>query len=66
MSKEGFRALIKLAEQGNDAAQNALGDNFYDGIGVYANRQTAIDWYKKAAAKDVEKAKEALTRLGVR
>jgi len=52
MKDTKFNLLMKLAEQGFDAAQYALGDMYYDGgeeDEVPIDDKKAIEWYSKAA-----------------
>lgn len=40
----------KLAEQGDLDAQLAMGQRYFNGVGVTKNQATAISWWRKAAA----------------
>lgn len=45
-----FNELIRDVKKGDVAAQYELGQMFYNGSrGVRADRQTALEWYEKAA-----------------
>lgn len=45
-----FNELIRAAKKGDVAAQYELGQMFYNGArGVRADRQTALEWFEKAA-----------------
>ena len=46
-----------------EKARLKLGEIYDDGIGVEINTHKAIFWYRKAAAKGNEEAKECLKRL---
>jgi TPR repeat protein len=54
----------KGAEGGDPQSVNNIGALYEGGHGVRANRNTAIEWYRKAAALGNDKAKENLKRLG--
>ncbi|KAJ3112756.1 hypothetical protein HDU96_004210 [Phlyctochytrium bullatum] len=55
----------KAAEKDHCEAQFALGYFFEKGIGTLPNLDTAMDWYKKAAAGGSQRAKARLGRYGV-
>lgn len=46
---DAILGLLKLAEQGNPAAQWRLGCNLYDGTGTQKNEKVGVDWIKSAA-----------------
>ncbi len=52
------------AAKGNNTAMRNIGLMYEKGQGVSQNRQEAVKWYKAAADKGNEKAKEALARIG--
>jgi hypothetical protein len=62
-SAEAFKWYLKAAEQGNAAAQYALGLLYEQGKGTAKDKQIAATWYRKAAEQGNENAKKALTRL---
>ena len=45
-------ALRAQAEQGDTAAQARLGDCYYKGNGVVADKAEAVKWYRKAAEQN--------------
>ena len=47
--EEAFNCYLKQAEQGDDVAQNSLGDCYFNGCGVPQNLEEAFKWYLKAA-----------------
>lgn len=53
------------ADKGYASAQSILGCMYYEGEGITANKNLAIEWYKKAAAQDDEDAQENLKELGI-
>jgi len=57
--------LQKEAESGDDYAQNLLGEMFENGCGVAQDYEKAISCYYRANAKDNDKAKRNLIRLGM-
>lgn len=50
---KAFRIWIKLAKEGDSAAQNNIGWLYENGLGVERNDQKACFWYTKASNKDV-------------
>ena len=54
---ELFRLLSQAANQGDAVAQNNLGYCYEKGEGVEKNLSKAIEWYKKAAEQENERAK---------
>lgn len=55
----------RAAELNNNSAIADIGYMYEYGLGVTANRQLAIDWYKRAATLGNSWAKDNLKRLGV-
>ena len=53
------------AERGDIASLIRLGEFYEDGVGVEKNISKAIYWYRKAALKDSDEAKDNLRRLNV-
>jgi len=53
---------LRLAEQGDAAAQNNLGDMYYIGEGVPENDAEAVKWFRKAAEQGLA---EAQVNLGI-
>ena len=53
-------ALRTLAEQGDAAAQNCLGDCYYTGDGINADKPEGVKWYRKAAEQGYTKAQISL------
>jgi len=51
-----FREKLKEANAGNSNAQYDIGAMYQNGRGVAANRDKAIEWYRKAAAQNDPKA----------
>jgi TPR repeat protein len=58
-----FEEKLQEARQGNSNAQLDVASMYQNGRGVSANRSEAIQWYKKAAAQDNEKAVSRLQLL---
>lgn len=58
-----FKEKLQEAIQGNSNAQFDIGSMYQNGRGVSPNRREAIEWYKKAAAQDNEKAVSRLNLL---
>lgn len=54
----------KAAEQGNDEAQDMLGDFYYYGNGVEKDLAKALEWYKKAADQGNKNSEDMLCSLG--
>jgi uncharacterized protein len=54
----------QAAEQGDAAAQVALGFRYERGQGVTRDEAEAVRWYHKAAEQGDATAKEGLARLG--
>ena len=46
-----LREWIRLAEQGDAAAQFQLGWMYYNGLGIPENVKESVKWYKRAAEK---------------
>jgi len=59
-NKELFNYVEKFAKEGNIQAEFALGCCYEIGKGVEKNIQQAIYWYRIAATKGHEQAKERL------
>jgi TPR repeat protein len=57
-----FREKLKEAMAGSSNAQYDVGTMYQNGRGVTANRDKAIEWYRKAAAQD---NREAVSRLNL-
>lgn len=57
--------LTAAAQQGLAAAQHALGDIYWRGLGVAPDVQQALDWYRRASAQGSLQALVALHRLEV-
>ena len=51
-----FREKLKEANAGNSNAQYDVGAMYQNGRGVAANRARAIEWYRKAASQNDQKA----------
>ena len=51
-----FREKLREANAGNSNAQYDVGAMYQNGRGVAANRNKAIEWYRKAAAQNDRKA----------
>ena len=47
-----FEALLREAESGSPGAQFNLGNAYFNGKGVAADRERAVMWYKRAADQD--------------
>ena len=62
-TEKGIQVCKQAAEKGVEKALLKLGAIYEDGIGVEINTHKAIFWYRKAAAKGNEEAKECLKRL---
>jgi len=60
---EAYRLFRLGAEQGNESAQQMLGDCYEHGRGIAVDLQQAKEWYRKAAAVGHERARKALQRL---
>lgn len=45
----GFEEYLKLANEGNANAQNAIGECYARGNGVKSDKQEALKWWRKAA-----------------
>ena len=58
--EKAFSFYLHAAEQGNPAAENAVGAMLYEGQGVPIDRKRAVEYYQKAAAKGDAKAEVAL------
>ncbi len=58
-----FNEKLQEAIQGNSNAQLDVASMYQNGRGVSPNRSKAIEWYKKAAAQDNEKAVSRLQLL---
>jgi uncharacterized protein len=60
--------LTRGAERGDGLSMFALGTMYEEGRGVTADRNTAIHWYRQAAAHEgvADNAREAIRRLGER
>ncbi len=54
--QKAFDLFIQCANEGNPIAMNAIGVQYKNGLGVAANRQMAIQWFKKAANVGYTKA----------
>lgn len=57
---------VKLAQNGNTIAQYKLGTMYETGQGVEKNDKLAMEWYKKAADKGHQAAKNRLTFMEVK
>ena len=60
--KQAVCWLSKSAEQGNDNAQLVLGQCYYSGLGVSANKEEAFKYYSKSAGQG---NLQAITALGL-
>jgi TPR repeat protein len=58
-----FKEKLKEANQGNSNAQFDIGSMYQNGRGVTPDRSKAIDWYRKAAAQQNDKAISRLKLL---
>ena len=58
-----FKEKLQEARQGNSNAQFDVASMYQNGRGVSPSRSEAIEWYKKAAAQDNEKAVSRLQLL---
>jgi TPR repeat protein len=58
-----FKEKLKEANQGNSNAQFDIGSMYQNGRGVTPDRTKAIDWYRKAAAQQNDKAISRLKLL---
>lgn len=64
--KEAFVWYKKAADTGGSKQSNYRVGNFYEqGLGVDKNMELAIEYYQKGAVLGVERAKDALKRLGI-
>lgn len=52
----------KAAEQGSAAGEFGVGRMYADGLGVPRDHAAALEWYRKADAKDYAPAADALAR----
>ena len=55
--------LLKKAENGNAQSQYLLGLKHYEGHDVYKNIQTALKWFKQAAAGGVVEAQSFIAKI---
>jgi TPR repeat protein len=58
-----FREKLKEAEAGNSNAQYDIGAMYQNGRGVAASHDMAIEWYRKAAAQNNQKAVSRLNLI---
>ena len=58
-----FKEKLQEAKQGNSNAQFDIGSMYKNGRGVSQDRSKAIEWYRKAAAQDNQKAATRLKLL---
>ncbi len=58
--KRAARLLKPLAQEGDPAAQYALGYLYYYGFGVPENREAGLAWIRRAADQGYGKARDAL------
>jgi TPR repeat protein len=58
-----FKEKLREASRGNSNAQYDVGAMYQNGRGTRANRSKAIEWYRKAAAQNNEKASSRLKLL---
>lgn len=72
--EKAFEYTLNLAERGDIRAEYRLGGMYENGEGVTADKQKAVEWYKKVAFSTktdldskitVGRAQEALKRLGI-
>ena len=61
--KKAFETIKPLAEKGNGSAMGRLGRAYRKGIGTEADLNKSIEWYQKAAAKNVRWAEKELKHL---
>ena len=50
----------QVAEQGNYAAQNQLGNCYYNGYGIIKDYKQAVEWYRKSAEQGYAAAQDNL------
>lgn len=55
-----YKLLYPLAEQGNAAAQDCIGEMYCEGLGVEKDEVQAVSWYQKSADQGYAKAQNAL------
>jgi uncharacterized protein len=60
---QAFEWCRRAAEQGDPAAQNALGLMYEDGWGTDPDHKQAFDWYQKAAERGLPQAQTNLSRM---
>ena len=60
---DGVKYIMKAAEQGHDFSLYYCGQIYEKGIGVEVDKEKAIQYYKLAAAKGVDRANNAISRL---
>ena len=58
-----FREKLQEASEGNSNAQYDVGAMYQNGRGTRADRSKAIEWYRKAAAQNNEKAASRLNLM---
>jgi eukaryotic-like serine/threonine-protein kinase len=61
--KQAMQWYEKAADQGDGAAEYMLGYMYEKGLGIAPNDQTALDYYRKAAANGNVAAQRAVDRL---
>jgi hypothetical protein len=61
--EHGYSLMIRAAKQGNAPAQYNIGRIYHLGLGVDANMDEALKWYRMSAAQDYEQAIEWLKKL---
>lgn len=59
---EALALYRKAADQGSAAGEFGLGRMYADGLGVPRDHAAALEWYRKADAKDYAPAADALAR----
>jgi TPR repeat protein len=58
-----FRWCRSAAEQGDSAAQNALGEMYEEGWGTDSDPEQALEWYRRAAERGLPQAQINLGRI---
>jgi TPR repeat protein len=61
--RNNLLSVFKAVEQGDAAAQNALGEMYARGEGVVQSYEQALDWFQKAASQGNASAQYSLGRM---
>jgi TPR repeat protein len=61
--EDAFLWFNQAADKGDAAAQFFVGRMHLNGVTVPANKELAIEWFKKSAAQGNQNAKDALKKL---